>query len=205
MSKENKVEKVSITLETLVNAYLATSDLIGESEKIASAKREIAKKYTKVKRTISENTVLTMVYFFDGLVINKVATAEKLVATIKECGGEISNPTVSRYKAIGGAVVKVSDGKITNEIKKLAEKTLNLMITESKTYGVKTIESIESIDQWQNLVSQAVGSNADEKALAKVCKAVREGKLDGAEVIAMVEQAIADAAQLDETLEELAS
>ena len=197
---ENKV-----TLETLVNAYLATSDLINESEKIASAKREIAKKYTKVKRTISDNTVLTMVYFYDGLVINKVATAEKLVSTIKELGGDISTPTVSRYKAIGGAVVRVSDGKVTKEIKKLAEKTLNLMITESKTYGVKTIETIDSIERWNELVNLVTSNSAEEKALARVCKAIRDGKLDGAEVLAMVESAIQEAQNLAETIDELAS
>jgi hypothetical protein len=201
---ENKVI-AKVTLEHLVNAYLATSDNSIEAEKLAQVKRDISKKYTAIKRTVTDNTVATMALFYQGLAVDKVTTAQKLVETIKELGGQISDTTVSRYKAIGGAVVRLSDGKINREIKKLAEKTLNLMITESKTYGSKTIESIESIDQWQNLVNQAVGSNADEKALAKVCKAVREGKLDGAEVIAMVEQAIADAAQLDETLEALAS
>lgn len=201
---EKVTEKATVTLESLVNAWLATSDNGEQLEKINEQKKLISKKYTAVKRTVSENTVATMVLFFQGLAVEKVTTAQKLVEKIKECGGTISDPTVSRYKAIGGAVVRVSDGKVTNQVKKLAEKTLNLMITDSKTYGVKTVENIDSVDKWLEITAQDV-PNAYQKAVEKVCKGIREGHLDASDVFVSLEQAVKDAEQLQETLDELSA
>jgi hypothetical protein len=202
--KGKKMNKV-INLETLVNAYLGASDKASELQKINEQKKLISKKYGQMRRTVSDNTVETMVLFFQGLAVNKVATAATLISTIKDCGGDISDSTVSRYKAIGGAVARVADdGKVTREIKKLADKTLNLMISDSKTYGVKTIETIDSIERWNELVTLASVS-ADDKAVERVCKAIREGRLDGSDVLVSIEQAIKDAEQLAETLQELSA
>ena len=173
MSKKEETPVIELTHEVIVKLVSELENGINYDKQVEGKTKEDIKKLKDARRQVSKSVYgrVHEVSYMVNMAIQKGTTSVKKVS---EDSG-VSMSTISRYDWIGATLSNVG---LTKTSEKLAQKSLNLLITG--VFNKSDMLNIKDIEHWKQLIQDKTFKLPNAPKLESVTEAIGNGSYDEA-------------------------
>ena len=173
MSKKEETPVIELTHEVIVKLVSELENGINYDKQVEGKTKEDIKKLKDARRVVSKSVFgrVHEVSYMVNMAIQKGTTSVKKVS---EDSG-VSMSTISRYDWIGATLSNVG---LTKTSEKLAQKSLNLLITG--VFNKSDMLNIKDIEHWKQLIQDKTFKLPNAPKLESVTEAIGNGSYDEA-------------------------
>ena len=173
MSKKEETPVIELTHEVIVKLVSELENGINYDKQVEGKTKEDIKKLKGARRQVSKSVYgrVHEVSYMVNMAIQKGTTSVKKVS---EDSG-VSMSTISRYDWIGATLSNVG---LTKTSEKLAQKSLNLLITG--VFNKSDMLNIKDIEHWKQLIQDKTFKLPNAPKLESVTEAIGNGSYDEA-------------------------
>jgi hypothetical protein len=165
----------TLTHEKIVNALKTVNEneqkLNQQKTALKTQIKELQMGFRKVQKSVAQNLPVVSLMVNSGIT-QGITTNGKLT---QDSG--VSKTTISRFDWIGATLARVG---VTKTTEKLAVKTLNEL--SKNNLGKGQLETVESIEDWKNLLNTPKEPKAKKLDLETVKNAILEGQFSTSEL-----------------------
>ena len=173
MSKKEETPVIELTHEVIVKLVSELENGINYDKQVEGKTKEDIKKLKDARRQVSKSVYgrVHEVSYMVNMAIQKGTTSVKKVS---EDSG-VSMSTISRYDWIGATLSNVG---LTKTSEKLAQKSLNLLITG--VFNKSDMLNIKDVEHWKQLIQDKTFKLPNAPKLESVTEAIGNGSYDEA-------------------------